>query len=154
MMVIRGLEKYGYNKLASELAMEHLQIVNEVFQTTDTIWENYSPDESKPGSKAKPDFVGWSGLGPILFFIEYGIGIKADALSNTITWKITSDKQVGIKNFRFGGKTTTLLCDESNSNKKRKISVKSDSSYVLIIKWQEKTERVEIPGGKEVLFQI
>ena len=78
-MVIRGLENIGQYDLASELAMEHLRTVGEVFQSTGTVWENYAPDSAAPGKPAKPDFVGWTGIVPILYFLEYAIGLKPDA---------------------------------------------------------------------------
>jgi hypothetical protein len=34
------------------------------------------------GAPSRKDFVGWTGIGPIAFFIEYAIGIKADAPAN------------------------------------------------------------------------
>ena len=41
MMVIRGLENFGYADLAREIAFEHLDRVASVFEKTGTIWENY-----------------------------------------------------------------------------------------------------------------
>ena len=75
-MVIRGLENYGYFDLAREIALEHLDRVAEVFHQTGTIWENYAPDSVHQGKPAKGDFVGWSGIGPILYLLEYAIGLK------------------------------------------------------------------------------
>ncbi|MEI8374341.1 MAG: trehalase family glycosidase [Planctomycetota bacterium] len=73
-MVIRGLERYGKHDLAREIALEQLRMVGEVFRTTGTVWENYAPDATKPGKPAKGDFVGWTGIVPILYFLEFGIG--------------------------------------------------------------------------------
>ncbi len=74
-MVIRGLENYGYHDLARSIALRHLHIMAEVFATTGTIWENYAPDAKEPGRHADSalvakDFVGWSGIAPILYFLE------------------------------------------------------------------------------------
>jgi len=73
-MVIRGLEAYGYQDLARRIALQHLNLVADVYRKTGTIWENYSPEKFEPGDPAKADFVGWSGIGPILYLLEYGIG--------------------------------------------------------------------------------
>ena len=67
-MIIRGLERCGKQDLASEIALEHLARVAEVFQSTGTVWENYSPDAATPGEPAKPDLVGWTGIVPIVYF--------------------------------------------------------------------------------------
>ncbi len=153
-MVVRGLEKYDMHKLAHEIAMEHLRFVGEVFENTGTIWENYAPDSAKPGSPAKRDFVGWSGIGPILYFIEYGIGIKADALSNTIAWAITSPKRVGVERLRFGGKTVSLLCEEADKNGRRTLKASGDKPFLLIVQWGGKQTRIEVPAGEKIRRQL
>lgn len=109
-MVIRGLEKYGKNALAREIALEHLQRVGEVFRTTGTVWECYAPDSAEPGRHragaverlAAKDMVGWTGIVPILYFIEYGIGLKADAPNNRLTWELVSDKRCGCERLPLG----------------------------------------------------
>ena len=78
MMVVRGLERYGKKELAREIALEHLDRMAEVFRKTGTVWENYSPDRDEPGVPAGRDFVGWSGIGPIAFFLEYAVGLHPD----------------------------------------------------------------------------
>ena len=55
-MVIRGLEKYGYNKLAKEIALKHLDLISKIYKETGTIWENYAPDTITPG-KLNGNFV-------------------------------------------------------------------------------------------------
>lgn len=153
-MVIRGLEKYDKHKLAREIALEHLRIVGEVFQNTGTIWENYAPDSAKPGSRAKRDFVGWSGIGPILYFIEYAIGIKADAAANELVWDITSSRRVGVEKFRFGGKTVSLVCGPADNSGRRTVKVSSDKPFVLVVHWKGKQTRIEVPAGKEIAQQL
>ena len=50
--------------------------MGEVFQMTGTVWENYAPDAPAPGRPAKPDFVGWSGIGPIMYLLGFAIGLQ------------------------------------------------------------------------------
>ncbi len=50
-MVIRGLQRYGKQNLARQIAREDLQIVAEVFQRTGSVWENYAPDAIRRGSR-------------------------------------------------------------------------------------------------------
>jgi hypothetical protein len=112
-MVIRGLERYGYGELAREIALKHLDAVAEVYRQTGTIWENYAPDAIEPGrlesgELVKGDFVGWSGLGPILYLIEYGIGLKADAETNTVTWRIDLPGRSGCGNFHFNSRSASF----------------------------------------------
>jgi hypothetical protein len=153
-MVIKGLEKYGYNDLAQEIALNHLDNVIKVYKETGTVWENYAPQKIAKGDPSRKDFVGWSGISPISYFIEYKIGIRADAIDNSITWKINSPKTVGIENFWFGGKTVSLLCSEVDNKGKRQITVKSDGDFKLKIKINNKTKKVNIKAAKEKLIQI
>jgi len=145
MMVIRGLEQYGKHSLAREIALEHLRMVGEVFRTTGTVWENYAPDDAKPGQPSKGDFVGWTGIVPILYFIEYAIGLKADALHNRLTWELISDKRCGCARFRFNGHTATLIAQPaSDTLGPVTVTVESDGPFQLSVVW----------GGKRWDFSV
>ena len=152
-MVVRGLENYGYDSLAHEIAMNHLNSVTEVYRQTGTIWETYAPDSISEGNQSKPEFVGWSGIAPIAYLIEYAIGVKADASENTIEWDITSDKRVGIENFWFGGTTVDLICEESSGNK-RAVKIESDKAFHLKLTYKNETKEMDIPGGDTVEIMI
>lgn len=131
-MVIRGLERYGQRALARELALEDLRIVAEVFQATGTLWENYAPDAVKAGNPAKPDFVGWTGIVPIVYFIEYALGLKADAPENRLTWILTSTSRCGCERFRFNGHTATLVAQPQGTPPgKTQVTVESDGDFAL-----------------------
>jgi glycogen debranching enzyme len=133
-MVIRGLERCGKHALAREIALEDLRIVAEVFQATGTLWENYAPDAAKPGQPAKPDFVGWTGIVPIVYFMEYGIGLKADAPENRLTWRLASAARCGCERFRFNSHTTTLVAEpQGTPPRKTQVTVASDGDFALRI---------------------
>jgi glycogen debranching enzyme len=153
-MVIAGLENYGYTDLAREIALNHLRNVVTVFKETGTIWENYAPQSIAPGEPARRDFVGWSGLGPIAFCLEYAIGIKADARANKLTWDIHSPKRVGVEGLRFGGKTVSLVCHEADTTRVRTVTVKSSAAFDLTVQWQGKTTTVQVPTNKEVQLHL
>lgn len=153
-MVIRGLERYGKDSLAREIALEHLQQIGAVFDETGTVWENYSADTTAPGRPAKPDFVGWTGIGPILYLIEFAIGIKADAVRNRIDWNVTTPLRVGIEKLRFGDKTVDLVCDAAGENGTRTLRVSSSKPFTLIVRWRGMEARLEVPGGEELIQQF
>ena len=153
-MVIQGLENYGYKELAREIAMNHLHNVVEVYKETGTLWENYAPQSIARGKPSKGDFVGWTGIGPIALFIEYAIGIKADATANVITWNISSTKRVGVENFWFGGKRVSLICQQPDTNGARAIKVLSDGGFRLKVRLNGKTKTIEIPAKKLVQVDI
>lgn len=152
-MVIRGLERYGQQALADELAKEHLRTVGEVFQATGTVWENYAPDSVHPGKPAKPDFVGWTGIVPILYFLEYAVGLKPDAPNNRLTWTLTIEKRCGCERFRFNGHTVTLLADPTAATSKMQIAVESDGEFQLRLVRGERQWDKAVLRGKNV-FQL
>ncbi|UCD51729.1 MAG: hypothetical protein JSW27_03680, partial [Phycisphaerales bacterium] len=153
-MVVVGLEKYGYADLARTIALNHLSHIVAVFRATGTIWENYAPQRVAQGRPSKGDFVGWSGIGPITFLIEYAIGIKADATANTIVWNIHSAARVGIERFWFGGKTASLICERAKIDGTREVVVKSDGAFDLTVRWDGRAKAVRVPAGEEVRFHL
>ena len=138
-MVIRGLEKYGYTNEAYTIAMNHLKLVAEVYKKTGTIWESYSPDSTtyglhEDGTPVKNDFVGWSGISPIMYLIEYAIGIKANAQQNEIYWTIRSSNKTGCSNFRFNNHVVTLMATPMDKqSKKMEIQVQSDGAFKMTV---------------------
>jgi hypothetical protein len=151
-MVIRGLERYGKHDLAREIAVEHLRTVGDVFKTTGTVWENYAPDVAKPGKPAKGDFVGWTGIVPILYFLEYGIGLRADAPNNRLTWALTSRKRCGCERFRFNGHTVTLVAQRQNDlSGLVDVAVESDGQFQLRVEIGRKKWKLNVKAGKNHL---
>lgn len=131
-MVMRGLENYGYGALAREIALNHLNTVCQVFEKTGTIWENYAPDSVAPGKPAKPDFAGWSAIGPIMYLIEYGIGMCADAPRNSLAWNLNPGVRQGCERFRFNGHLTSLIANPVDGAPGRfRVEIESDASYTL-----------------------
>jgi glycogen debranching enzyme len=152
-MVIRGLENYGFNDLARSIALRHLGIVADVFSKTGTIWENYAPDSSAPGrntdsSLVAKDFVGWSGIAPVLYFLEYGIGLKPDAARNELSWRIESKQRVGCDRYRFNGHVASFLAVPAGENRPTKITVESDGAFKLRIVHRGKKEDFSVRKGR------
>ncbi|MHC4178297.1 MAG: MGH1-like glycoside hydrolase domain-containing protein [Planctomycetota bacterium] len=152
-MVIRGLEKYGKHELAREIAFEHLAIVGEVFRATGTVWENYAPDDAKPGKPAKPDFVGWTGIVPILYFIEYAVGLKPNAPHNRLTWTLATEKRCGCRRFRFNGHTATLVVEPSGEQQgTADMIVESDGNFRLSVRRGERQRDFAVKRGKNTFL--
>lgn len=144
-MVIYGLLKYGYHKLAKDIALNHLDNVVKVFESTDTIWENYPPDHISSGNADKKDFVGWSGLGPILYLIEFKIGLKADAIKEQVTWSINSEEELsGCENYWFFGKTASFYA--INKEGKICLDIKTTDKFKLQVKHLDKIRDYFIDG--------
>jgi glycogen debranching enzyme len=149
-MVIRGLERYGYDDLARDTALRYLDLVARVYRSTGTIWENYSPEEDAPGEPAKRDFVGWSGIGPIMYLLEYGVGLRSDASRNALTWHIGPAGQQGCEHFRFNGHELSLVATATTDTVGAfNVVVKSDGDFELIIDHSGRTEHLAIHKGQQ-----
>ncbi len=140
-MVLSGLHRHGYDRLAHEIAMDYLKNVVEVFKNTGTLYENYAPENPAPGNPAMKDFVGWTGLAPISVLFEYVFGIHPDAMNKKITWHVNLTEKHGIKNYPLGNATVNLLCEaRSSESEKPIIHVESDLPITVEILWNGQKE--------------
>jgi hypothetical protein len=146
-MILRGLDRAGYQDLAHEISREDLDNVVEVFQQTGTLWENYAPERAAQGNRAKDDFVGWSGLAPIAGLFEYVFGLRANAPAARLLWDVRLLENHGINGYPFGRNgVLDLSCAARNSaTEEPKIQATSTVPLDLEIKWHggEKIIRVE-----------
>jgi hypothetical protein len=101
-MVLRGLTEVGRDALAHEIARNHLDNVVTVFEKTGTLWENYAPESAAPGTPAKPDFVGWTGLPPIAVLLEHVFGLRPDAPARRLLWDVRLTEGHGVRRYPFG----------------------------------------------------
>lgn len=139
-MTIKALEAYGYNELADELSEKTIRQQLATYKAIEphTIWECYSPSQNTPstehGRRARPDFCGWSALGPISLFIENVLGFRhVSALKQEVEWILKAKNgRHGIANLHFGQTKTDILFDGKN-----KVSVTSTTPYTLIINGQK-----------------
>ena len=141
-MAIKAIDGCGDTALARNLARALLRHMDATYRDFEphTIWECYSPTEAKPGTYAKrpgysrPDFCGWSALGPISIFIEDVIGVKrADAFANRLVCDFPAEPvgRIGVRNYRFGD----VLCDIVAT--KDEISVTSNRPFTLVANGRE-----------------
>jgi len=119
-MIIKGLDKFGvgndlaykFNEFATLATEEYLNGIYEVYNKTGTIWENYSPEALARGSWSRPDFVGWTGCGPIELLIENIIGLRPDGVNSLLIWHLTRIDKHGIENLIFGNVTVSLSAEK------------------------------------------
>ena len=135
-MGIKALEKYGFQEAADTTAEKALSWMLRTYCDYEphTIWECYSPTAPTPssnhGKRVRPDFCGWSALGPISLFIENVLGFHdIDASSRTVRWDIRHDCRHGLNNLTFGDTTTDLLYDPAAST----VTIRSNKPYCLIL---------------------
>lgn len=151
-MIIKGLDNYpaveGEKELAVEAVRRYLDSMYAVYKSTGTIWQNYSAESDARAKWAKPDFVGWSGLGPIQLLIEDILGIQADGLEKRINWRLTRTDRHGIENMQFGDITASLVAARRESAKSpAEITVTTDKPFELRVLGR-KTAVFQVPAGK------
>jgi glycogen debranching enzyme len=160
MMVIKGLEQYKqvYNaaEFCNAASEKYVDAIAKVYKRTGTIWENYAPDMTMRGVWSKPDFVGWSGCGPITLLIENIIGIIPDAGNNVVHWTVTRRDRHGLKNLHFGNTIASFTCNARESIlQELRIAVTSDKTFTLIISREYGKEQSFTihPGSNSILIQ-
>ena len=138
-MVLRGLNFIGENDLAHKIALNHLQNVVQVYKDTQTVWENYAPESQVPGTPAKKDFVGWTGLVPISILFENIFGIRPNAPEDQIIWDVHLLERHGIKNYPFGSDIlVNLECfARKDENEPIKVELKSNAPVSVLVKWKD-----------------
>ena len=137
-----GLRRYGYLADAKDLTDRLLSHMYETLVRYEphTVWECYSPTEYAPalietGEKktARPDFCGWSALGPIAAYIEFSLGFHTvDAFEGRVVWeKPETEARIGIENLRFGDIVTDIVAEGGS------VRVKASAPYTLVIAGKE-----------------
>jgi len=148
--VLRGLTNVGADSLAFEIADNHLKNVTRIFNNTNVIWENYSPEYSR--GSGRENFVGEGGLTGTAILLEYLFGIRADVPNGTIVWDIRLTEEFGVNQYPFG-KTgiVNLICNErKNANEVPQIKVNSSVPLTLKLIWNggSKTIMVKADSNK------
>lgn len=119
---LRGLTAYGYHDIAREAAKKIVSHMERTYTEYEphTIWEAYAPDYAKPATtvgdnkNVRPDFCGWSALGPISIYLEYVLGFHTvNAFTKTVEWAKPEDTdgEIGIENLRFGEIVTDIVAN-------------------------------------------
>ena len=96
--------------------------------------------------RVRPDFCGWSALGPISLFIENVLGFyETDASNGTVRWNLHQDCTHGIRNLRFGDVVTDIIYNADAGH----VEIMSNEPYKLFI--NDKVHKIS--QGKTVIKQ-
>ncbi|MBE0698915.1 MAG: glycoside hydrolase, partial [Anaerolineaceae bacterium] len=145
-MVLKGLRANNNGALAHLIARNHLDNVVRVYEETDTVWENYAPESARPGTPAKPDFVGWTGLPAIAVLLEEVFGLQPDTNQHIINWDVRLLDEHGVEGYPFGVKgVLDLKCHaRTTALEKPMIEIHSNIPVKLKIHWSGGEGEVEI----------
>lgn len=174
-MVIKGLETAGHADFATRASRNHLDNMLAVFRIfkpdrtrlpyghpnipfpaqldgTRQIWECYSPEKMEPATRwdnhflVRPEFVGWSGVGPITLFYENVIGIRPDVPGMTIRWRVSSEQRHGIRNLPFGQSRIDLMMTAIRNGRPH-FSVTSPVAFTLQTVYNGREKKIAIRAG-------
>lgn len=161
-MIIKGLDKFGvgndmaykFNEFATLATEEYLNGIYEVYKKTGTIWENYSPEVFARGSWSRPDFVGWTGCGPIELLIENIIGLRPDGVNSLLTWHLSRIDEHGIENLKFGNVTVSLIAEKREKVVSPIIlNIKCDNDFELSVEHGNNNYKVlKLSKGEHTLI--
>ncbi len=136
-MVLAALRGVGEDQLAHEIGRNHLDNVVRVFTDTGTVWENYAPESAAPGKPAKPDFTGWSGIGPIAVLFEEVFGLRADAPAKRLVWDLRLTDEHGVAALPIGTAATVDLhvAARSSPDEAPLITASASSPLIIEVRW-------------------
>lgn len=145
-MVLKALERYGFDDIAHNIAVNHHDNVVRIWKETGTVWENYAPDSLRPGKPAKPDFVGWTGLPPIAVLLEHRFGLRPKVPENTLVWDLRNLEAFGVKQYPFGAIDLDLACAARRTpTEKPVITVRSPAPLHIDLRWAGGREVISVP---------
>jgi len=151
-MIIKGLQQYGYEHFAAQASEKYLMGMYEVFRKTGTVFENYAPDHFAPGQPAKADFVGWSGCGPIQLLIENVMGLRPDGPANTLVWKLRRTDRHGLKRLSLANNTISVICNKRHTvTSPAVIQVDCKHPFKLIIETSSGTHAFLLESGNHLV---
>ena len=106
-----------------------------------------APGRHLDGALVVRDMVGWSGIGPILYFLEYGIGFTPDAPHNTLHWTIRSDQRSGCERYRFNRHVVSLVATPGPGGRTAAIVVNADAPFTLTVRYHNADTTVTLGSG-------
>jgi glycogen debranching enzyme len=167
-MVIKGLEKYDRDDFAAEATEKFLAGMYEVFRKNETfpntVFELYAPElvdgKFSPGSNnsggmAKPDFVGWTGCGPIQLLIENVMGIRAEGVKHSLHWHLRRIDRHGVQKLKVGGVTVNLICRKrASATDPATVTLSADSPFTVIVHGPRQTRTIRLKPDQPVTVTV
>lgn len=163
-MVTRGLMLHDQGDDAHQVAMRYLDAMSRTYRNYSpaTLWECYSPEFDRPGIRAnsanivRPDFVGWSAIGPIAMLIENILGLDLDLIEGTLTWDIRLTEEHGIEDLALGDKARlSVLCRERRTpSEPARVRIRSDRDLKIVLRRNDTVKHRTIAPGADTELEV
>ena len=158
-MITRGLMQAGRGDVAHEIALAYLAGLARTHAAVEphTLWECNSPEYDAPGLQAytrkrvKPDFVGWSGLGPTAMLIENILGLDIDVPAGRVEWDIRLTEEHGLRQAPVGREARAdLVCAaRDGADAPAQVCVRSDSDLTVCLRAGDRVAEEVVTAGQE-----
>ena len=146
-LAARAMRACGERNSARRLAQRHLENLSAVFGQTGTFWENYRAESADPGVIARPEFVGWTGCGPIAMLLEDIIGIEVSAPDRLVTWNLDTTQRSGVRRLPVGKDQVDLEFDPECGQ----LSVGASGAIdVEIIQGSDRQRFIGVKGRRDI----
>ncbi len=136
-----GFARAGRHDLARRLARRHLDVLAEIREATDALWENFAPDASTRGSWSQADYS-WTALGATALLYEAVIGVQPDALHGRIRWHLP-EPGWGLERIPLGAATVGLRRLDG-----KRIAVTTDRPFTLEIDDGTRVRSQRVAAGR------
>ncbi len=162
-MVTRGLMCAGRGEMAHAIAVKYLDGLAKTYSqfSPHTLWESYCSEKFTPGmtpytqKSVKPDFVGWTGIGPIAMLIENIIGVDLNAPEKRIDWTIRLADEHGIRQLAIPGGHVDLVCEKrKGADAPVNVSVSATAPIRVCIACNGSSKVLDITPGKTCKAKI
>lgn len=167
-MVIKGLEQYGYDDFAAKATEKYLTGLSAVFKNNkiwpNSIFELYAPElidgQFMPGISehdhdAKRDFVGWTGCGPIQLLIENVMGIRAEGVDHIVNWHLRRSDRHGIEHLKVGGASVNLLSEtRASTDAPASITLSADRAFTVVLHGPSETKTIQLQPNETIHTQL
>ncbi|MBE6949478.1 MAG: carbohydrate-binding protein [Ruminococcaceae bacterium] len=149
---VYGLREYGYDDLAFEEAVRHINHVSDVYQLKGTIYENYTSEYDVQSSQSRGNFVGWSGSFGVGMMIEDVLGVDINAPENVVTWNVHLTEAHGVENLymKHNGveNRVSLMADERvNDASSLTFTATTEQPVTLVVKAAGNEQTFELEAG-------
>lgn len=144
-MVLRGLGVADNHILAHKLALTHLEMVSQVYETTGRFWEGYLPEALGPAEPISEDVTGITPAAILPLFIEQVLGLAVDWPLRQVTWRrmLATDQEYGVRNLPLGNEGTIDLIGSNGS-----IRVRADAPVTLTVYADKEIVQIAVPAGE------
>ena len=148
-MIIKGLENYGFEELASDATNKYLYAMSETLREKNDLGGVFS---SELPFLRVGDYTAWASLGPIALLVENSVGFRVNGAKNTLEWRLNRTDAHGIENLRVGRANVAAFCaPRKHARAAAKLEISTDAPLKMRVWNGRKFADFELGAGEATL---